>query len=69
MEEKKEKGGGGLLRIGVGIGRPKGGGRESAEVSQFVLGRVGGEEMERLEELVGELVEVLKRNGEAGGGM
>lgn len=50
-----------LMRVGVGIGRPPGGGRGSDQVSQYVLGKVMvGGEMEGIEALAGKLVAELE---------
>lgn len=53
-----------LVRVGIGIGRPAGGGRSSGEISDYVLGKpVVGGEREGIEGLVGELLEVLEEEG------
>lgn len=50
-----------FVRMGIGIGRPAG--RSSKEVSDYVLGKVLVAEKERIEGLVGELVELLDEEG------
>lgn len=52
-----------LVKVGVGIGRPEGGGRGREEVSQFVLGQVTGREREGIEGLVGRVVGVCEGFG------
>lgn len=52
-----------LVRIGVGIGRPGGGGRARGEVSDYVLGKLTVSEKEGVEGLVERLVEVVEEEG------
>ena len=53
-----ERLGAGFVKIGVGIGRPVS--REKGDVSDYVLGAVGGEEMRRLRGAAGVLEGVLR---------
>lgn len=48
-----------LVKVGVGIGRPGGGTRESRDVSAYVLGQLTGREKEGLEGATREVEGVL----------
>lgn len=49
------------LKIGVGIGRPAGGSRQSDDVSAYVLGQLTSKEKEGLQQCTGELAMTLYR--------
>lgn len=47
------------VKIGIGIGRPSGGTRETRDVSAYVLGQLTAREKEGLESATGDLVNIL----------
>lgn len=49
-----------FVKVGIGIGRPPGGSRESRDVSAYVLGQVTPREKDGLERAVGEVAGVLR---------